>query len=152
MLIYRLLGDEAQGSFARSWGVSYGVGAAAEWQARRPCVGIATWRLALRHSPPPPRCCRATGYRERGGAGHHHPRHSGALPSDAPRDVARGACAKELCVLRLHLMRALLLLTPLLLAQEHVDYLSVQALLFSSQLSRYQQARPPHALCPFTFA
>ena len=34
MLIYKLLGDEAQNSFATSWGVSYGVGAAAEWQAR----------------------------------------------------------------------------------------------------------------------
>ncbi len=32
MLIYQLLGDAAQQSFARSWGVSYGVGAAAEWR------------------------------------------------------------------------------------------------------------------------
>ncbi len=58
----------------------------------------------------------------------------------------------------LHLLLALLLLTPLplttllltplTLAQEHVDYLSVQALLFSSQLSRYQQARPPHLVLP----
>jgi hypothetical protein len=34
MLIYKLLGDDAQQSFTRSWGVSYGVGAASEWQAR----------------------------------------------------------------------------------------------------------------------
>jgi hypothetical protein len=34
MLIYKLLGDEAQQSFARSWGVSYGLNAAAEWQVR----------------------------------------------------------------------------------------------------------------------
>jgi hypothetical protein len=32
MLIYKLLGDEAQQSFARSWGISYGVGAASEWK------------------------------------------------------------------------------------------------------------------------
>jgi hypothetical protein len=34
MLVYKLLGDDAQSSFARSWGVSYGVGAAAEWKVR----------------------------------------------------------------------------------------------------------------------
>ena len=34
MLVYKLLGEGAEQSFARSWGVSYGVGAAAEWQAR----------------------------------------------------------------------------------------------------------------------
>jgi hypothetical protein len=34
MLIYRLLGDEAQQSFARSWGISYGVGAAQEVRLR----------------------------------------------------------------------------------------------------------------------
>ena len=33
MLIYRLLGDEAEQSFARSWGISYGVGAAQEARA-----------------------------------------------------------------------------------------------------------------------
>jgi hypothetical protein len=32
MLIYKLLGDEAQQSFARSWGVSYGMNAAGEWK------------------------------------------------------------------------------------------------------------------------
>jgi hypothetical protein len=32
MLIYKLLGDDAQASFARSWGISYGVGAASEWK------------------------------------------------------------------------------------------------------------------------
>ena len=32
MLVYKLLGDEAQASFARSWGISYGMGAAAEWK------------------------------------------------------------------------------------------------------------------------
>ena len=30
MLIFRLLGDDAEQSFARSWGISYGIGAAAE--------------------------------------------------------------------------------------------------------------------------
>ena len=32
MLLYKLLGEEGQASFARSWGISYGVGAATEWQ------------------------------------------------------------------------------------------------------------------------
>jgi hypothetical protein len=32
MLIYKLLGDEAQQSFARSWGVSYGLNGATEWK------------------------------------------------------------------------------------------------------------------------
>ena len=32
MLIYRLLGDDAQQSFAKSWGISYGINAAAEWK------------------------------------------------------------------------------------------------------------------------
>ena len=32
MLIYRLLGDDAESSFARSWGISYGINAAAEWK------------------------------------------------------------------------------------------------------------------------
>ena len=32
MLIYKLLGDSAQSSFASSFGVSYAVGAASEWQ------------------------------------------------------------------------------------------------------------------------
>ena len=32
MLIYELLGLDAERSFTRSWGVSYGVGAATEWR------------------------------------------------------------------------------------------------------------------------
>jgi hypothetical protein len=32
MLIYKLLGDEAQSEFARSWGISYGMNAATEWK------------------------------------------------------------------------------------------------------------------------
>ena len=32
MLIYTLLGPSAEQGFTRSWGVSYGIGAAAEWQ------------------------------------------------------------------------------------------------------------------------
>ena len=32
MLIYRLLGEDAQASFARSFGISYGMGAAQEWK------------------------------------------------------------------------------------------------------------------------
>ena len=34
MLIYKLLGDSAQQEFAKSFGISYGLGAATEWQAR----------------------------------------------------------------------------------------------------------------------
>ena len=32
MLIYRLLGEQAESSFARSWGVSHGLNAATEWK------------------------------------------------------------------------------------------------------------------------
>jgi hypothetical protein len=32
MLIYRLLGEDAEQSFARSWGISYGLSAAQEWK------------------------------------------------------------------------------------------------------------------------
>ena len=32
MLIYKLLGDQAQQQFARSWGVSYGMNVASEWK------------------------------------------------------------------------------------------------------------------------
>lgn len=39
MLCYKLLGDEAQASFVRSWGISYGVGAAAEWKVRFSAAG-----------------------------------------------------------------------------------------------------------------
>jgi hypothetical protein len=32
VLIYKLLGGDAEASFARSWGVSYGMNAATEWR------------------------------------------------------------------------------------------------------------------------
>ena len=32
MLIYKLLGEQAEKEFARSWGVSYGMSAATEWK------------------------------------------------------------------------------------------------------------------------
>jgi hypothetical protein len=32
MLIYKLLGDQAQQEFARCWGVSYGMNVASEWK------------------------------------------------------------------------------------------------------------------------
>ena len=32
MLIYKLLGDQAQSEFTRSWGISYGMNAATEWK------------------------------------------------------------------------------------------------------------------------
>jgi hypothetical protein len=32
MLIYTLLGAGAEAGFTRSWGVSYGIGAASEWR------------------------------------------------------------------------------------------------------------------------
>jgi hypothetical protein len=33
LLLYQLLGDDAEASFVRSWGVSYGLNAATEWKA-----------------------------------------------------------------------------------------------------------------------
>lgn len=32
MLIYKLLGEQAESEFARSWGISYGMNAATEWK------------------------------------------------------------------------------------------------------------------------
>ena len=86
MLIYKLLGAQAEQSFATSWGVSYGVGAAAEW-----------------------------------------------------RDIAEEA-AKAIVLFvileRLHLTR------PVSWLEEHIDYLSVQSLLFEEErISLYQQTR-----------
>jgi hypothetical protein len=43
MLIYKLLGADSQDSFASSFGVSYAVGAVAEWQAR-PVIDVALRR------------------------------------------------------------------------------------------------------------
>lgn len=43
ILIYRLLGEQAEQSFARSWGVSYGLNACTEWRdvAREALKGAA---------------------------------------------------------------------------------------------------------------
>lgn len=35
ILIYRLLGEQAEQDFARQWAVSYGLSAAAEWKVRK---------------------------------------------------------------------------------------------------------------------
>jgi hypothetical protein len=51
MLCFKLLGDEAQSSFARSWGISYGVGAASEWKdivtETAKAAGSRRWRWIL---------------------------------------------------------------------------------------------------------
>jgi hypothetical protein len=39
MLLYELLGDGAESSFVRSWGVSYGLNAATEWKVRTAAGG-----------------------------------------------------------------------------------------------------------------
>jgi hypothetical protein len=46
MLIYKLLGEESQDGFATSFGVSYGVGAVAEWQARGCACGLVSLTIA----------------------------------------------------------------------------------------------------------
>ena len=38
MLIYRLLGEDVENSFARSWGISYGMGAATEVRLASPSL------------------------------------------------------------------------------------------------------------------
>jgi hypothetical protein len=86
MLIYKLLGAEAEQSFATSWGVSYGVGAAAEWQ-------------------------------------------------EIAKEAAKGVVILAILE-RLHVTR------PVSWLEDHVDYLSVQALLFEEKsLSLFQQTR-----------
>jgi hypothetical protein len=57
MLIYKLLGDDAQQSFARSWGISYGVGAASEWQARSVDTDAHARAIATRIRHPRHICC-----------------------------------------------------------------------------------------------
>ena len=87
MLIYKLLGDSAQSSFASSFGVSYAVGAASEWQ-------------------------------------------------DIAKETAKGLVI--LAVLeRLHITR------PLSWLEDHLDYLSVQALLFreNGRLNSFQASK-----------
>ena len=50
LLIYELLGLDAQRSFTRSWGVSYGIGAANEWRdvARQAAIAVAVVAIAER--------------------------------------------------------------------------------------------------------
>ena len=86
MLIHDKLGADAEGSFTRSWGVSYGVGAAAEWQ-------------------------------------------------DIAKEAAKGVVILMILE-RLHVTR------PVSWLEEHIDYLSVQALFFEEKgLSLYQQTK-----------
>ena len=70
MLIYKLLGPSTQDSFATSFGVSYGVGAAAEWQARCNSRRSAAAPCALRS-----RCRPCAGHSERDAADDRHPGH-----------------------------------------------------------------------------
>ena len=114
MLLYKLLGDEGQASFARSWGISYAVGAASEWQdilkeAIKGAIVLAVLErlLMTRHVNwlevrAPAAGCRA--------------RHGGAyvVISSMPWSL--------LLPDSLH--------APACGAQDHIDYLSLQALLF----------------------
>ena len=84
MLIYNLLGPSTQDSFATSFGVSYGVGAAAEWQARRNS-GRSAAACALRSRAAAPR----TGHPERDAADCLHPRYAGVAAPHAHRVLAR---------------------------------------------------------------
>ena len=82
MLIYKLLGDDAQQQFARSWGVSYGMNAATEWKVRPACAARCAQPLTLALRP---------GRGDGGGEGRDHPSHLGAPPPDAQCQLAGGA-------------------------------------------------------------
>ncbi len=85
MLVYKLLGASAQDSFARSWGVSYGVGAAAEW-----------------------------------------------------KEVGKEALKAAVVLI---ILERLFLTRPAAWMEAHIDYLSVQALLFEERMSFFGQTR-----------
>ena len=53
MLVYNLLGSDAQNSFATSWGISYAMDAATEW-CLLACLPASHACAAL---TPSPRCC-----------------------------------------------------------------------------------------------
>lgn len=114
MLIYRLLGSGAEESFARSWGISYGMSAVTEWDdivhetLKGAFVMVLMERLFL---------TRNTSWLE------------ARRMRDAHDSERAHADAVRAPVLSLY-------------AQDHIDYLSLQALLFKrSGLSFVQQAR-----------
>ena len=88
ILIYKLLGEGAEASFASSWGVSYGVGAAAEWKVRIAVIvsDAGVFFLLTARS-----IC--AGHWQRGRKGGGHPGRPGAPAPHLPRGLARGACA-----------------------------------------------------------
>ena len=110
MLIYKLLGDEAQSSFARSWGISYAMDAVTQWKARlrrpmftrysyRAVVAVADLQLLFLLARPA-RTGNRQGSCERG----DHPGHPGVLLAHARPLVARGALVppKRMCTLPPH--------------------------------------------------
>ncbi len=101
-LVTELLGEGAQSSFARSWGVSYGVGAAADW---RDVVKEAAQAVALMVLLEWLCLTRNTSWLEV-----RRLLRPGGLACAHRRDVTRPRRRSP--------------------AQEHVDYLSLQALLF----------------------
>ena len=112
MLLYKLLGDDGQASFARSWGISYAVGAASEWQdivkeAIKGAIVLAILeRLLLT-------------------------RHSNWLEVREDRRAQTALAARRARLLRNGLPSFTSLSAPLLPSrQDHIDYLSLQALLF----------------------
>ena len=129
MLIYKLLGEGAESAFASSWGVSYGVGAAAEWKVR---VAVTIFGSSDFVD------CAVS------------------FAQDIGKEAAKAAVILVILE-RLHLTSPVAWLEaralgtcrraarPLLtcgLVQEHLDYLSVQALLFeSATTSLVQQTR-----------
>jgi hypothetical protein len=96
-LIYRLLGSDAEQSFARSWGVSYGLNAASEWKARRTRSQVRRV-LALTH------CLRALCVTEQ----------------DILIEALKGA-------LLLAILERLVLTSNASWLEEHIDYMSLQA-------------------------
>jgi hypothetical protein len=138
MLIYKLLGDDAQQSFARSWGISYGVGAAAEWkdiatEAAKGVLLLAILETLMLTRPVawlearPAACSLATGSMQ----------HRGVF-----RSTHYVACMRLRTTSHAS-WRIRACFRASRQPQEHVDYLSLQALLFerNTGLNLYQQTR-----------
>ena len=108
MLIYKLLGPSTQDAFATSFGVSYAIGAAAEWQVRSSTMLSCCLRFALT------RRCR---------------------PQDIVKEAAQALLIMAILE-RLHITASMSWL------EEHIDYMSTQALLFQhTGLNFYQQTK-----------
>jgi hypothetical protein len=101
MLIYKLLGDQAQSEFARSWGASRGRPTdpkhASVHRSLRHALLTCRIRCARRHFVRLELSLRVAVHLAGGGQGRNHPGHPRAAVHDAQLQLARGAAHGSLC-------------------------------------------------------